>query len=125
MVDAVLVYMTAESEEQAERLGRSLVEGRLAACVNILPGMRSLYWWDGAVQEGREAVLVAKTRRDLLGPLTEAVKSRHSYQCPCVVALPIQGGNPDFLAWIQAETRPAGGSHPAPEPSSPLVRVQK
>ena len=101
----VLVYMTTESVEAARRLGRTLVERRLAACANILSGMESLYWWDGAVQEGHEAVLVAKTRADLAPALTEAVKALHTYQCPCVVVLPITGGNPDFLAWIDAETR--------------------
>ncbi len=104
-MNQVLVYMTAESVDQARRLGRTLVERRLAACVNILPDMQSLYWWDGAVQEGQEAVLVAKTREDLAPALTEAVKALHSYKCPCVVVLPIIGGNPDFLRWIGAETR--------------------
>lgn len=106
----VFVYVTAESVEEARRIGREVVARRLAACVNILPGMQSFYWWDGALQEGSEAVLVAKTRSELAPALTEAVKELHSYQCPCVVVLPIQGGNADFLAWIEAETRavPAG-----------------
>ena len=103
-----LVYMTAETPEQARALGRALVETRLAACANVIPGMIPIFWWDGAVQEGSEAVLIAKTRRELLEELTAFVKARHDYDCPCVVALPIEGGNPAFLDWIGTETKAAG-----------------
>ena len=99
------VYMTTASPDEAQRIGRTLVEERLAACVNIVPGMRSLYWWQGAVQDGQETVLIAKTRAELLESLTARVKALHSYTCPCVVALPIEGGNADFLRWIADETR--------------------
>jgi periplasmic divalent cation tolerance protein len=98
------VYMTAGSREEARRIGRVLVEERLAACVNVLDGMNAMYWWQGAVQDAQEAVLIAKTRAELLERLTERVKALHSYSCPCVVALPIEGGNADFLRWIGAET---------------------
>lgn len=101
---ASLVYMTAETPEEAQEIGRALVEGRLAACVNIIEGMTSLYWWEGAVEKGAETVLIAKTRDDLVGRLTDRVKELHSYDCPCVVAVPIKAGNPDFLSWIEAET---------------------
>ena len=100
-----LVYMTAGSPEEADSLGRMLVERRLAACVNVIDGMRSMYWWDGAVQEGREAVVIAKTRTDLVDELTRAVKDIHSYDVPCVATLPLEGGNPDFLNWIYDETK--------------------
>ena len=100
----LFVYVTCESLEQAEALGRSLVEQRLCACVNLLPGMRSLYWWKGKVEAGSEVVLIAKTREDLLERFTQAVKDGHSYEVPCVVALPILGGNPDYLQWIHDET---------------------
>jgi periplasmic divalent cation tolerance protein len=98
------IYMTAASREEARRIGRILVEERLAACVNILPGMNSFYWWQGAVQDEQETVLIAKTRAELVQRLTERVKALHSYACPCVVALPIEGGNPAFLQWIADET---------------------
>jgi len=101
------VYMTTGSLEEARRIGRTLVEERLAACVNILDGMHSLYWWEGAVQDEPETVLIAKTRADLLERLTERVRALHSDTCPCVVALPIEGGNPAFLQWIGEETRDA------------------
>ncbi|MDD3313808.1 divalent-cation tolerance protein CutA, partial [Pseudodesulfovibrio sp.] len=100
------VYITCATEAEAEAIGTVLVERRLAACVNILPGMRSLYWWRGKVERGEETVLIAKTRRELVDELTEAVKAVHGYEVPCVVALDIAGGNGDFLDWIRAETRP-------------------
>ncbi len=104
-MEPIFVYMTASSPEEARRIGRALVEARLAACANILDGMTSFYWWEGAIEEGREAVLIAKTTRDRLDALTARVKALHEYTVPCVVALPIAGGNRDFLDWIAAETR--------------------
>lgn len=101
----VFLYITADSPEEAASLGRTLVEERLAACVNILGGTTSFYWWDGEVQQGAETALIAKTRADLAGAVTERIKSLHGYDCPCVVALPITGGNQDFLAWIGKETQ--------------------
>jgi periplasmic divalent cation tolerance protein len=102
-MDHIFVYMTASSGEEARRIGRAVVEARLAACVNVLDAMTSFYWWQGAVEEGHEAVLIAKTTRDRLDEVTARVKSLHSYSVPCVVGLPILGGNPEFLAWIGAE----------------------
>lgn len=102
----VFVYVTARDRAEALSIGRVLVEERLVACVNILDGMRSLYWWDGAVQEADEAVLIAKTKSGLAPAVTARVKALHSYDVPCVVVLPVADGNPDFLDWIAAETRP-------------------
>jgi periplasmic divalent cation tolerance protein len=101
------VYITTSSPEEARRIGRQLVEERLAACVNIIPGMTSFYWWQGKIEEGSETVLIAKTRAELVEPLTERVKALHSYTVPCIIALPIVGGNRGFLQWIADET--AGG----------------
>ena len=99
-----MVYMTATDEDEAGRIGRALVAERLAACVNVIPGMRSFYSWQGEVRDDREVVVIAKTRETLLDALVARVKELHSYECPCVVALPIVAGNPDFLDWIEAET---------------------
>lgn len=99
------VYITCESLAEADSIGEVLVERRLAACVNILDGMRSMYWWEGKVEKGQEVVLIAKTRSDLVDELSEAVVAMHGYDVPCVVALPIKGGNPDFLNWINQETK--------------------
>ena len=101
---ALLVYITTDGKEEADRIGAILVEKRLAACVNIVDGMESLFWWNGNVDRGRETILIAKTKEALLERLTDAVTKAHSYDCPCVVALPIIGGHPDFLKWIEDET---------------------
>lgn len=103
-MSAVFVYITAASPEQAEAIGRALVTERLAACANILPGMRSIYQWQGAVETAEETVLIAKTRQSLAEALTARVKALHTYDVPCVVTLPITGGHPDFLRWIEDET---------------------
>lgn len=99
------VYVTTGSVNEAKEIGSALVRERLAACANILSGMTSLYRWDGAVQEDAETVLILKTRAAHIDDLTERVRVLHSYDCPCVVAWPIAAGNPDYLAWIAAETR--------------------
>jgi len=99
-----LIYMTASNDAEARTIARILVQERLAACVNILAGMRSVYRWEGEIQEESEIVLIAKTRRDRVPALTDRVTEIHSYDCPCVVTIPIDGGNPDFLDWIDAET---------------------
>lgn len=104
-MSTILVYMTAGSFQEAENIGKALVQAKLAACINILDRMHSLFWWQDTVQKEQETVLLAKTRSDLLEPLTATVRDLHSYDCPCVVALPIVGGNPEFIDWIQAETK--------------------
>lgn len=97
------IYVTCESEKQAVSIGRELVGERLVACVNLLDGMKSLYWWDGEVQSGNETVLIAKTTEELVQTVTDRIIDLHSYDVPCVVALPVVGGNPDFLKWIREE----------------------
>ncbi len=109
-VSVTLVYMTAGSAEEARAIGASLIGRRLAACVNILPGMFSQYHWQGSVQTDEEVVLIAKTRDELVDALTAHVREIHSYDCPCIVALPIRGGNPAFLQWIADETAAAPAS---------------
>lgn len=102
---ATWLYVTASSKDEALSIGRLLVEERLAACANVIPGTTAIYWWEGKVQEGEEAILVLKTRNDLVDAATARVRSLHSYACPCVAALPVAGGNPDFFDWIVKETR--------------------
>lgn len=103
--EARLLYITTADVAEAKALGRGLVEARLAACANVLPGITPIYWWEGKVEEGAEVALIAKTRADLVDAAVAHVKAHHSYDCPCVVALPIEGGNPAFLDWISAETQ--------------------
>lgn len=104
--DARLIYMTAPSQEAALTLAQALVSERLAACANVLGPITSIYWWDGKLNQDPEVALVLKTRADLVETLTARARDLHPYDCPCVVALPIDGGNPAFLRWIAAETRP-------------------
>jgi len=103
-MSASLIYITCSDKSEAERIGQVLVESKLAACVNILDGMQSMFWWQGRAEKDQETVLLAKTRTALVSRLTDKVRSVHSYDCPCVVALPIIDGNPEFLQWIHEET---------------------
>mgnify|MGYP006446536641 CR=1 FL=1 len=103
-MQTMLLYVTAGSREEALRIGRALVEKRLAACANILGETTSVYRWEGELQEDGEVALILKTRADLVDDVTAEIKSLHSYDCPCVVALPIAGGNAEFLTWIVKET---------------------
>jgi periplasmic divalent cation tolerance protein len=101
---AAWLYMTAETRDEAQAIGRALVEERLVACANILGPMDSIYWWDGAVKSETEVAFIVKTRATLVDQVVGRVTEMHSYDCPCIVALPIEGGNPDYLAWIEAQT---------------------
>lgn len=99
------IYMTASTREEALRIGRALVEEGLAACCNLLGETTSIYRWKGEIHEDPEVAFIAKTTADLLPALTERVASLHSYECPCVVALPIDGGYGPFLDWLADATR--------------------
>lgn len=100
-----LVYVTAQNMEQAETISRTLLEERLIACSNIFKGITSLYWWENSIQTDTEVALIAKTRKELADSIVKRVKALHSYDCPCIVFLPIIKGNPDFLSWISRETQ--------------------
>jgi len=98
-----LVYMTAGSQEEAETIGRELVGAKLAACVNIFRGMKSIYSWKNELQTDEEVVMIAKTTADKVEALTARVKSLHSYDCPCILELPVTGGHQPFLDWVAGE----------------------
>lgn len=102
---AKIVYMTAPDEQEAQRIGRALVERRLAACVNILGRIDSIFWWDGKVQSEGEVAFIAKTSDDKTSELIAAVESLHSYDVPCAIVLPVTDGLPPFLSWIDNEVR--------------------
>jgi periplasmic divalent cation tolerance protein len=103
-MDFLFAYITTPDVEEARRIGKALVEERLAACVNILPQMESHYWWNGKVESSREAVLIAKTRAGLRDGLLERVRDLHPADTPCIVFLPLASGDADYLDWIAAET---------------------
>jgi periplasmic divalent cation tolerance protein len=105
---AVFVYTTFPSVVEAETTGRALVERRLCACVNILPGMVSFYRWQGKVDRGDEVVMIIKTRASLAEAVRAAVKQMHSYTTPAILVIPIEQVDPDYHAWIVAETQGEG-----------------
>ncbi len=100
---AVLVYVTTPDRDCARMLGRAVVESHLAACANVIDGMTAIFRWNGAIDEANEAVLILKTTQDHVAALTDSLRALHPYEMPCIVAVPITGGNPDFLAWVAAE----------------------
>lgn len=101
---AVLVYTTFPTAEAAEEVGAALVDAGLAACVNILPAMTSIYIWDGARQRDAEAVMIVKTRRTLAERVMAETRERHPYDTPALLVIPVEGGSADYLAWIEAQT---------------------
>jgi periplasmic divalent cation tolerance protein len=105
MTDKIVVLSTCASEEEAERLARLLVEQRLAACVNVVPGIRSYYRWKGAVEAAGECLLIVKSSRDLFGSLTAALEKAHSYEVPEALAIPVVDGAANYLNWLGANLR--------------------
>jgi periplasmic divalent cation tolerance protein len=107
MERAVFVYTTYPSVVEAETAGRAIVERRLAACVNILPGMVSHYWWEGKVERGEEAVMIVKTRASLAQDVERAIKDLHSYTTPAILVIPLESVEKTYLGWLMAETEVA------------------
>ena len=102
--DAIVVLITASSREEADRIARRLVEDRLAACVNIMPQMRSLFVWEHKLSQEEEVLLVVKSRRARFQQLAAAVKRLHSYSVPEIIALPVVMGSADYLRWVSEST---------------------
>ena len=104
----VLIYSTFPSPAEAERVGGTLVDGGLAACVNIFPGMTAIYVWEGKRQHEAEAAMIIKTRAALAESVVAEVRKLHPYSNPALVILPVTGGSDDFLRWIADQTAEAG-----------------
>ncbi|MBI4404271.1 MAG: divalent-cation tolerance protein CutA [Deltaproteobacteria bacterium] len=109
-MDVVIAYITATDKTEAEKLGKALVTKKLAACVNILDGMHSMYWWKGVLEESTEAVVIAKTVASEVDGLIAEVKKVHSYEVPCVLVFGVQKGNLDYMRWIKDNVGAAGVS---------------
>ncbi len=106
----VSLYVTASSLAEGERLGRALIEERLAACVNIVPGIVSMHRWEGAVRRDEEVLLFAKTRESLAEAARQRLAELHGYDVPCILSLPIVDGHPAYLAWLAEQTDPSPGA---------------
>ena len=109
MSEPLVVLITTGSQDEAEQIAQALVADMLAACVNILPGVTSVYRWEGQVQRDQEWLLLAKSRHDVLDRLIERVRALHSYDVPEIVALPLAGGSEPYLRWLDAAVD--GGRH--------------
>lgn len=103
-MDYILVYVTVDNKEEARKIGLELLNKRLVACVNILDSVTSLFRWQNELEEAAEVILLAKTRQELFSEVKTTVEALHSYDIPCIVALPIKDGHTPYLNWIKAET---------------------
>jgi periplasmic divalent cation tolerance protein len=105
MGDEIIVLITTSTRDEAVKIGTALVDGHLVACVNIVPEVRSLFFWEGKKQDERETLLICKSRLPLMEQLVERVKSLHSYSVPEVIALPIIAGSREYLDWVKDATK--------------------
>lgn len=99
-MEAIVVYITAPNEEEAAKIARTLVSEKLAGCVNIVKGIRSIYSWQGKIEDDSEALMICKTQKHLFDSLKKRVKELHSYTVPEVIAIPIVTGSEDYLSWL-------------------------
>ena len=99
----VVIFITTDSDEEAHKIAEALLKHRKAACVNILPQVSSRFWWQGKLDSAQENLLIVKTKASLLNQVIDLVKQNHSYDVPEIIALPIVGGNQDYLDWIDEE----------------------
>ncbi|NJD55575.1 MAG: divalent-cation tolerance protein CutA [Nitrospirae bacterium] len=104
MTDSLVVLITAPNEEDAAAMAKALVEGRLAACVNIVRQIRSIYRWQGKIEDDQEVLMIAKTRKECFAELVNKVRELHTYTVPEIVALPIVAGYEGYLGWLKEET---------------------
>ena len=103
-MEAIVVYITAPNEEDAAKIAKAIVGERLAGCVNIIKGIRSIYSWQGKIEDDSEALMIVKTQRHLFEPLKNRVKELHSYTVPEIIALPVVVGSEDYLNWLKEVT---------------------
>jgi periplasmic divalent cation tolerance protein len=105
MTGKIVVLCTCASMEDAERLARALLSGRLAACVSVVPGMRSFYHWQGGIEDSTECLLLIKTSREAFAELSAAIEKIHPYEVPEILALPVVAGAPNYLQWLDSSLR--------------------
>ena len=100
----IVILITASSAEEGEKIASSLVENHMVACINIVPSVKSLFFWEGKTAQESEVLLIAKSRRPLLDKIVEQVKKIHSYKVPEIIALPVIGGSEEYLKWVREST---------------------
>ncbi len=103
-MDEIVVFITAPDEDEAEKIARELVENRLAGCVNIVKDIRSIYSWQGTIEDDKEILMIVKTQKSIFDVLIKKVKELHSYTVPEIIALPIIQGSADYLKWLKEVT---------------------
>lgn len=103
-MEFIVILITASSMEEGEKIAGSLVENRMVACVNVVPSVKSFFFWEGKPAQESEVLLIAKSRRSLLDKIVEHVKKIHSYKVPEIIALPVIGGSEEYLKWVEAST---------------------
>ena len=101
----IVIFITASNSEEAHKIAKVLLSQRKAACVNIVPGISSLFWWQDKLDSAQESLLIVKTKASLLNQIVTLVREIHSYEVPEIIALPIIGGNQDYLEWIDKEVK--------------------
>ena len=104
MTEFIIVFITAPNEKEAASISRTIVEERLVACVNIIPSVRSIYRWQGRVEDEQEVLMIVKTKKSLFERLQERVKELHSYEVPEIIGLPLVEGSKEYLDWLGQET---------------------
>ena len=102
---AIIIFITASSEEEAKEIAAALVNEKLVACVNIIPKIHSIYWWEGKVCQDDEVMLISKSKQSLFPAIMDRVKSLHSYKVPEIISFPISEGLPEYLNWIEEVTK--------------------
>lgn len=105
MSKPVLLYIITTNRHEAVSIAMALLEERLIACANISENVTSLYWWQGAIEQEKEAILIAKSQEHLVEQAIAKTKSLHSYECPCILTLPVEAGYPPYLAWATEQLR--------------------
>ncbi len=99
-----IVEVTTSGADESERIGKKVVEERLAACANIIPAITSYYWWNGKLEKDAESILLLKTTKKSLDTLIDRIRELHSYENPAIIALPIESGSEIYLEWVEKET---------------------
>jgi len=101
----VMIYITTKNQNEAREIGEHLVNEKLAACINVIPNIESIYWWKGNVEKAEESILIVKTKKELVEKVIKRVKELHSYDVPCIDVITISEGNEDYFEWIEDSLR--------------------